>query len=90
MFLTLPLLAAVFPECIQASFPVPCSLSLFRSLPLFSLSSLHLPLLSWRLRLLRSDALKGRSLSHREGLYQSLHGGAGALAANIQLLQVAE
>lgn len=66
------------------------SLSLFRSLPLFSLSSLHLPLLSWRLRLLRSDALKGRSLSHREGLYQSLHGGAGALAANIQLLQVAE
>lgn len=96
MFVTLPLLAAVFfLSAFRPSSPVHCSLPLPLSGSLSPLTlspslTLSAAPLSWRLRLPRSDAHKGRSLSHREGLHWSLHSGAGALPASIQLLEVTE
>lgn len=92
MFVTLPLLAAgffFFSSSLSAFGP---SSPLHRSLasfPLF-LFTLSPPSLSWRLRQPRSDAHKGRSLSHRGGLHRSLHSAARALAASLQLLEVTE
>lgn len=68
------------------SSPLHRSLACF---PLF-LFTLSPPSLSWRLRQPRSDAHKGRRLSHRGGLHRSLHSAARALAASLQLLEVTE